>query len=180
MNRKVEIVILFALCVSIVLVSAFTYDKQYKFEGASHCAFCHSSSDIGDQYGIWKDSAHNAAYESLFSEKSLEYADNTGIGAPSKNEQCLACHLTGYNASFELLGTLYRKDDGVSCEGCHGSGGGYAYFSIMVDRELAVEKGLVDSPENTCIACHSGECPFNDVPFDFDTFMKKIEHPRPN
>ena len=179
MNRKTEIVILCTLFVCIALVSAFTYDKQYKFEGASRCALCHSSSDIGNQYDIWRNSTHRTAYESLFSEESLEYAEETGMTAPSKNVQCLTCHLTGYNASFELLGSLYRKDDGVSCEGCHGNGGGYSYFSIMMDRELAIEKGLVESPVNTCVACHSGECPF-DVPFEFDTFMIKIEHPRPD
>jgi len=179
MNRKLELAILFTLFVCIVLVSAFTYEKQYKFEGASRCAYCHSSPDVGDQYGIWNSSAHSGAYDALFSEKSLAYAEENGLETPSKNRECLRCHLTGYDAPFELMGSLYRKEDGVSCEGCHGSGGGYAYFSIMTDRDLAVEKGLVESPENSCVLCHSGECPFA-VPFDFETFMETIRHSRPN
>ncbi|MBN1880771.1 MAG: cytochrome c family protein [Deltaproteobacteria bacterium] len=179
MKSKADIVTLCTLFVCIAVAAAFTYNKEYKFEGASHCAVCHSSSDIGDQYGIWKTSPHSGAYESLFSEESLEYAEEREMADPSKNEQCLTCHLTGYDASFELMGPLYRRDDGVSCEGCHGSGGGYAYFSIMMDRELAVKKGLVASPENTCVSCHSGECPF-DVPFEFEPFMERIEHPRPD
>ena len=178
MNGKTDVVTLCIIFVCIAVISAFTYDTQYKFEGASRCAVCHSSSDIGDQYGIWKGSAHSTAYDALFSERSLEYAEETGTVAPSKSEECLRCHLTGYDASFDLLGPLYRRDDGVSCEGCHGGGGGYAYFSIMTDRGRAVEKGLVASPEEACISCHSGECPF-DVPFEFETFMREIEHLRP-
>ncbi|MBN1572855.1 MAG: cytochrome C554 [Deltaproteobacteria bacterium] len=180
MYYKTKTAVLAALIILFLILTAAEYTRQYKFEGASRCGLCHSSADIGNQYDTWKSSGHSNAYLTLFSEKALDYAKDAGIAAPSKNDQCLKCHLTGHGAPFRQMGPMYRKEDGVSCEGCHGSGGGYAYFSIMTDRELAVKKGLAKNPENSCVECHSGKCPFDiDTPFKFETSMEKIRHPRP-
>jgi len=179
MNRRfAHICAVIVIILSAGALMATINAPRHKYVGAARCSFCHSSSEMGDQYGIWLVSKHGAALFALTSEKAKEYKKQKGVEDPLKDERCLKCHLTGYNAPFELLGPLYRKEDGVSCEGCHGAGGGYSFFSIMKDRSLAIGKGLVKSPEETCVACHTEEG-HEIPPFDMKESMKKIEHLKP-
>lgn len=139
---------------------------------------CHSSLSMGDQFGIWRDSDHNNAFDTLFSDEAEKMAAEKGIEYPAGDVKCLKCHMTGYDADFEDLGPFYRREDGVSCEGCHGPGGDYAFFSIMRDKEKAIKKGLNPSPKETCAGCHNDECHFV-APLDLDEALEKISHPMP-
>ncbi len=134
---------------------------------------------MGDQFGIWSDSGHSNAFDILFSEDAKKIAAEKGIETPSSDIGCLKCHLTGYDVGFEDMGPFYRREDGVSCEGCHGPGGDYAFFSIMRDKENAIKKGLNPSPKETCGGCHNDECHFV-TPLNFEEALEKISHPIPD
>ena len=170
-----------ALCL-IFFIGIFLFSfaplPGYRYEGASRCSLCHSDPEIGDQYDIWLGSAHRQAYTDLSSDKGKSIAREKKIKNPSSDAQCLSCHLTAYDAPFNLLGSLYRREDGVSCEGCHGPGGGYAFFSIMHDETKAVSKGLIVNPTDGCTRCHDGKA-HTMPPFDQGEAMKKIAHPIP-
>jgi hypothetical protein len=176
-NRLIPLTLPLILAAGTFLFS-FTDLPANTYEGASRCSFCHSSADIGDQYAVWFSSAHRRALTDLSSEKGTAIATEKGVTSPLADPKCLSCHLTGYNAPFTTLGPLYRREDGVSCEGCHGPGGGYAFFSIMHDEEKAVSKGLIVNPVNGCVRCHDGKA-HTMPPFDPEQAMKKIAHPIP-
>ena len=161
-----------------IFLFSFAQSPGYRFEGASRCSLCHSAAEIGDQYDIWFSSAHRQALTDLSSDKGKGIAREKGVRDPSSDPKCLSCHLTGYDAPFNLLGPLYRREDGVSCEGCHGPGGGYAFFSIMHDEDKAVSKGLLVSPVDGCIRCHDPRA-HTMAPFDPGQALKKIAHPIP-
>jgi hypothetical protein len=178
MKIRLPLVALSLLFLAGLFVSSFANLPSYRYEGASRCSFCHSATDIGDQYDIWSLSAHRRALSDLSSEKGATIAREKGIKKPTSDPACLSCHLTGYNAPFNLLGPLYRREDGVSCEGCHGAGGGYSFFSIMHDEKKAVSKGLIVNSIDSCVTCHDGRAHAM-PPFDPDQAMKRIAHPIP-
>jgi hypothetical protein len=166
------------LCVAGVFLLSFTDLPAYPFEGASRCSLCHSTVEIGNQYDTWFSSPHRRALSDLSSERGIAIANEKGVAKPARDPKCLSCHLTGYDTPFNLLGPLYRREDGVSCEACHGAGGGYAFFSIMYDKAKAVSKGLVADPGETCARCHDGKAHVM-PPFDPDRANKTIAHPIP-
>ena len=176
-NRVLLAAFFLCLLCGLFLVS-FDHRPLYRYEGASECSLCHSSIDRGDQYNLWLSSDHKRAFSSLSSERGLSIAKEKGVTRPAEDPKCLSCHLTGYDAPFDLLGALYRREDGVSCEGCHGAGGGYSVFSIMYDRKKAMSKGLIEDPKTTCGSCHDGKS-HEMPPFDPDEATKKIAHPIP-
>jgi len=161
-----------------IFLLSFTHLPSYPYEGASRCSLCHSTPEIGNQYESWFSSAHRRALSDLSSESGMAIAKEKGVKKPADDPKCLSCHLTGYDAPFNLLGPLYQRQDGVSCEGCHGAGGGYAFFSIMYDENKAVSKGLILNPGGSCATCHDGKA--HTMPlFDNDKAMKSIAHPIP-
>jgi hypothetical protein len=178
MKKYAPLLILGLLFAAAVFLLSFTDLPAYTYEGASRCSLCHTTAEIGDQYDSWFSSPHRRALGDLSSDKGKAIAKETGVAKPANDPKCLSCHLTGYNAPFNLLGTLYRREDGVSCEGCHGAGGGYAFFSIMHDKTKAVSKGLVADPGETCIHCHDGKAHAMS-PFDPNQANKAIAHPIP-
>lgn len=178
MKKYLPLVVLTLLFTGGAFLVSFTDFPNYAYEGASRCSLCHSAAEIGNQYGSWFSSAHRRALSDLTGEKGAAIAKEKGVARPAGDPKCLSCHLTGYEAPFNLLGPLYRREDGVSCEGCHGAGGGYAFFSIMYDKNKAVSKGLIANPGDSCTRCHDGKAHVM-PPFDPDQAKKTIAHPIP-
>ncbi len=178
MENRLRLLLISLLLLAGIFLFSFVELPAYRYEGASRCSFCHSGIEIGDQYDIWFSSAHRRALTDLSSEKGTAIARGRGVKKPASDPACLSCHLTGYDATFYLLGPLYQRQDGVSCEGCHGPGGGFAFFSIMHDEKKAVSKGLIVNPINGCVRCHDGKA-HTMPPFDPEQAMKKIAHPIP-
>jgi hypothetical protein len=89
------------------------------------------------------------------------------------------------------LARTFNAKLGVQCETCHGAGSGYRKKKIMMDRDLAISKGLISPPkEEGCRDCHNDKSPAwkpdrytredgTKVGFDFEQAKKVIEHPVP-
>lgn len=150
----------------------------FKYIGAKGCKMCHNSAAQGKQYEIWTASKHSQAYAVLASPEAKKVASAKGIADPQKDEKCLKCHLTAYNAPAEMLTKTYSIEEGVSCESCHGPGEKYKAMNVMKDKKLAMENGLIIPDEKTCKGCHNPESPTYKE-FKFEEAKKLIAHPKP-
>jgi hypothetical protein len=124
--------------------------------GAKKCMMCHKKDST---YTTWVETKHAKAWESLKPEDQ-------------KNESCVACHSSGKDAAGELL-------TGVQCESCHGPGSDYMKMSVMKDRKLAIEAGLLMPDEKTCLKCHNENVPKEFAakePFDYAKMKAKGIH----
>ncbi len=170
------------LFITIVGISAVELPE---YVGVAKCRTCHMSSSRGNQYIIWKESAHSHAYATLATEKAREAAEKMGVTEdPQKSEKCLKCHTTAFNVADSLIESSFDFTLGVQCEACHGSGSLYRKPTIMSAKkyrddpagtlELWKELGLVIPGEKQCRGCHTNE------DFDFNEKFKLIAHPNPN
>jgi hypothetical protein len=165
-------------------------DRSHKYAGAKKCRTCHKKEKIGNQYGVWLESKHAKAWETLASEKAQEWAAEAGVDDPQQSEKCVKCHVTAHGVPKERLGLKFKKKEGVQCEACHGAGMDYSKKKTMMDRDKAVSKGLVLQSEEICTPCHNDESPAWDperytlsngdkVGFDYDQAVEEIAHPVP-
>lgn len=120
------------------------------YVGNEVCKTCHPAS-----YRKWLETEHSRAFVPMLSMVSRTVAERAGVtaGSPSKSGKCLRCHATAHDVPADYRGPLFRMGEGVSCEKCHGPGGGH------VD---AVEAGGADPGqrirlprEEDCMGCHS-------------------------
>ncbi len=144
-----------------IMVSSAALAQDFKYIGATKCKMCHNKPDTGEQYNKWAAGPHAKAMESL-------------KGADATNPKCLKCHSTAASVDASLVATL-TKEEGVSCESCHGPGSIYKSAGIMKNQKLALTKGLVIPDENVCKTCHNSESP-NFKGFNFEEYKAKIKH----
>ena len=74
-----------------------------------------------------------------------------------------------------LVGSKFKKEDGVQCESCHGAGGDYKSMSVMKDRQKSIDAGLIMPTEKVCRSCHNTKSP-NFKGFNFKKYYEKIKH----
>jgi len=146
------------------------FSQDFTYIGAGKCKICHKSEKKGKQFPIWQESKHSKSFLALTSEEVKAKEPN----AP-ENPECLKCHSPLFEKAPEL------KEEGITCEVCHGPGSAYKKMSIMKDREESVKNGLIvyDSIEAIkaqCLTCHEDS---HEKPFDFNGFWEKIKHPVP-
>lgn len=157
---------------------------SFTYVGVKKCKMCHRKEEVGAQFSVWEESRHSKAYETLGTEKAAEFAKERGVtGSPQEAPECLKCHITAFGlTSEELENSKITVKEGVSCESCHGPGSAYSKQKKMEDitsGELEGSSvGLVKPDEKVCVTCHNEESPAYKE-FDFETFYKKIAHPRP-
>ncbi|MDH3520082.1 MAG: cytochrome c family protein [Myxococcales bacterium] len=179
----------------LVLPAAASADHDDEHEGreyvgASKCKTCHKKDTIGNQYGKWLESRHAKAYETLASEQSAKWAAEAGVSDPQNDARCVKCHVTAYGVSQERLSMKFDRTQGVQCEACHGPGEDYRKKKIMMNRELALSKGLILPVEENCVTCHNEDSPAwnperytradgSKVGFDFEQAAAAIAHPVP-
>ena len=169
----------FCLCVGFSWVSpAYSEPPAHEFTGAKKCSMCHKKAESGDQYGIWLETKHAKAMESLGTPEAKEIAAKLGIDDPKISGKCVKCHSTAYWFSEEKVTEAIPVEEGVSCESCHGAGKDYMKKSIMQSREEAIANGLLIPDETTCVKCHNSEAP-TFKGFDFKEKWEKIKHPTP-
>ncbi|MEM9556934.1 MAG: multiheme c-type cytochrome [Acidobacteriota bacterium] len=141
------------------------------YVGLSSCAngACHGAVQPregatirGDEYVTRVLDPHHRAYEILSSRESREIAEALQPGTPATAMSlCLDCHAINVPASKDR--GLFR-DEGISCEGCHGPAGGWwnRHFEDGWSHQDSLDAGLVDlrSPAaraEQCLGCHQGE-----------------------
>lgn len=175
----------FFLAAFIFTISAYAQDstkkdqKVHSYVGVDNCGMCHKTEKQGNQLGVWKGTRHSNAFKTLLSDAALKIAKDKGLAAPpSESEECLKCHVSGFNLDKSLLGAKFSITDGVQCETCHGPGSDYKAAKIMKDRKEAVANGLMfyEKPEELCVKCHNEESP-TFKGFNFEEMWSKVKHP---
>jgi YVTN family beta-propeller protein len=142
--------------------------KGPKFAGTAECGKCHRGPHLGNQWSIWKLSAHSGAWAALGTTKAKEIASKKGIADPQRSAECLKCHSPAAGQPH-LAG--FTVDEGVGCEACHGAGSDYMSDAVMRDPRSAKAAGLAAPGRQTCAHCHQSK------DFNVDAAMKKIAHP---
>jgi hypothetical protein len=167
-----------------------TADGAHEFVGHQKCRTCHKKEAIGNQYGAWLESRHAKAYETLGTDKAKKWGAEAGVDNPQTDDRCIKCHSTAHGVPDDMVSKKFDRKAGVQCESCHGAGKDYKKKKTMMDRDKALEKGLVIPTAEVCTGCHNDESPAWDekaytladgstVGFDFDQAVKKIAHPVP-
>lgn len=165
---KKALVILFVGIVIIYIASLFS--QEFTNVGAGKCKICHKIEKQGKQFLIWEEGKHFKSFTALTSEEVKAKVPD----AP-ENPKCLKCHSPLHEKAPEL------KEEGVTCEVCHGPGSAYKKLSIMKNREESVNNGLIvyettEAIKTQCLTCHENA---HDKPFDFAAAWEIIKHPVP-
>lgn len=166
------------------LTSAAPPDFQPVYVGVKVCAQCHEGHSLGDQCGVWAQSAHARAYSALHKPEAKLIARLSGVAVePDKSPVCLGCHATAAEAEPWERDPSFAIQDGVQCEKCHGPGSEYADAAIMTDRQKAIQRGLRISDLTGCIYCHAPKESHQRVlhrgPIDITQAWELIKHPVP-
>jgi len=164
-----------------VLFLAGTTAAENKYVGAKFCGMCHKAKEKGGAYAVWETSAHAKAFETLKSKEAQEFATKKGLkSAPSESPECLKCHVTGGGKATNVEAT-FKKEEGVTCEACHGPASGFKLIHTKGDLAKSKEAGLM-LPDKTdakfCEKCHNAESP-TFKGFKIAEMWAKIEHHGP-
>jgi hypothetical protein len=151
------------------------FSQEFTYVGAGKCKICHRTEKQGRQFPIWEESKHSKSFAALSSPDAPAKAQEMGVENPAESPVCLKCHAPLFEKAAEF------KEEGVTCEICHGPGSAYKRLSIMKSREEAVKNGLTiyDTPEakkKWCLTCHENA---HGQSFDFEASWEKIKHPVP-
>ncbi len=175
--KRIVLILIAILISGVCLVSRA--EAEHKYIGIKKCSMCHRSDSKGNQHKQWLSTKHSNAYKTLATDAAVETAKAAGVtGNPQEAAECLRCHVTGQGLDESLFESGFSKEDGVSCEACHGAGSDYMAVSAMRDREKAIEAGLIMPTQAVCIKCHNTDSP-NFTGFDFDEYYPKVAHPKP-
>jgi hypothetical protein len=170
-----------ALVVAVLLLAG-SAAAQNKFSGVKFCAPCHKQDKNGAVYQVWEKSAHAKAFETLKSKEAEEFAKKKGLKTPpSESPECLKCHVTGGGAATNVEAG-FKKEDGVTCEACHGAASGYKMIHSKPENlEKAKAAGLT-IPSKTdaklCETCHNDKSP-TFKGFKMTEMWTKIAHQLP-
>ncbi len=133
-------------------------------------AGCHNGNgmqgDLGSEYTTWVlHDQHARAYEVLFNAKSRAIVSNLhredGKAAPDL-ALCLNCHV---HKDYESANRhpQFAKEDGVSCESCHGPAGSWlsGHYKAGLTDEQKTAMGMWDTRSiagrvRSCTPCHVG------------------------
>ncbi len=168
------------LMLSILLMffcSSDSFSQDNKFTGVKICSACHKGEKGKMVYDKWLKTKHAEAYKTLENEKSKEIAKKKGLKkSPAEAEECLKCHATGYFEKDQRLASS-KKEDGVTCEACHGPGSAYKSTHGKEKKEEGIKKGLVigKGDEKICKKCHNSESP-TFAGFNYKKDWEKVKH----
>ncbi len=165
---------LLVICAAIFFIISL-FSQEFTFVGAAKCKICHQSEKQGRQFPIWEGSTHSKSIAALSSSEAPAKAQEMGVDNPTESPECLKCHAPLFEKAADF------KEEGVTCEVCHGPGSVYKKLSIMKSREESAKNGLIvyDSPEaikKQCLSCHENA---HGKPFDFEAKWAKIKHSLP-
>ncbi|MDF1661106.1 MAG: multiheme c-type cytochrome [Planctomycetota bacterium] len=149
-----------------ILPNAEAKGKKWKYFGSATCGggSCHAAKEQekerpANEYITWKKKdRHSKAFDSLFEEESEEMCEELDIEEPSKDKACTICHTT--DVTKDLHGEKFNREDGVSCDGCHGPAEGwYKPHTKTHKYEDMLAKGMWDTRNlfrraDVCVKCH--------------------------
>lgn len=162
----------FASAACAVLMAAAVFSQtsfaQAKYVGVKPGCACHTKNGV---LAKWQSSDHSKAFETLKSDKAKEVGKKLGVADPSTSEKCLSCHVTNGGKG------VTKKEEGVTCEACHGPGSDYKDMKVMKNHDEAVKKGLImgKGDEKLCKTCHNPKSPTY-KPFDYAKKFAAIKH----
>jgi hypothetical protein len=157
--------------VGIFLISIISlFSQEFTYVGAGKCKICHKSEKQGKQFLLWEEGKHSKSFAPLITEEV-----KSNVPDAPQNPECLKCHAPLFEKAAEF------KEEGVTCEVCHGPGSVYKKLSIMKSPEEAVKNGLIlyesaESIKKRCLTCHDMA---HEKPFDFEAAWAKVKHPIP-
>jgi hypothetical protein len=137
-----------------------------KFIGATSCSssLCHGGgSEARDAFTIWnKSDPHKHSFADLAGPRAARIAQGLELAAGPGSTRCTVCHAPLWTVPEErLASTVDAKQEGVSCESCHGPAQNWLRSHTRRDFTHAdnVETGVRDLNSlyvraNTCVACH--------------------------
>lgn len=162
--------------IAIVFIISTAISQNFTYVGAKKCEMCHKTEKQGQQFPLWEGSKHAKTSAALTSPEAAEAAKALGVENPAEDPKCLKCHAPLYESAPDF------KEEGVTCEVCHGPGSDYRKLSVMKDEAEAAKNGLIlfsgpDAIKAQCLKCH--ENPHGEV-FDFDAAWEKFKHPVPD
>jgi cytochrome c peroxidase len=164
------------------IIAAFG-QAENKYVGVAKCKACHSVEKLGGlAYKVWEKTDHAKAYQTLLGDAAKKVAKDKGLKtAPSESPECLKCHVTGGGAA-KNVDAGFKKEDGVTCEACHGAASGYLTLHNKkndASKAKAKAAGLlfIDKEGKACETCHNAESP-SFKGFKFAELWPKIEHKR--
>ncbi len=173
-NRIILVILAWAL------LSISSGLAQNKYVGAKFCGACHKSGKGGTAYAVWEKSKHAMAFKTLQGEDAIKMAKEKGLKtAPAESPECLKCHVTGGGAAKNVEAT-FKKEEGVTCEACHGAASGFKMIHAKGDLEKSIAAGMVKPGKDgkSCETCHNAESPTHKE-FKFAEMWAKIEHGKP-
>ena len=175
MRSSQIIITLTALIIVVGMGSA-----QNKFVGAKACAMCHKAGKGGTAFVVWEKSRHAQAYQTLLGDAAKKIAKEKGLKvAPNEAPECLKCHVTGGGVAKNVEAS-FKKEEGVTCEACHGAGSAFKMVHTKGDLAKSKEAGLNtgDKSEKFCGTCHNAQSP-TFKGFKLNAMWAKIEHGLP-
>ena len=151
------------------------FSQEFTYISAGKCKICHKSEKQGRQFPLWEEKKHSKSFAALSSPEAPAKAQEMGVKNPAESPDCLKCHSPLFEKAPEF------KEEGITCEVCHGPGSVYKKLKIMKSREESVKNGLTvyDTPEakkEWCLTCHESA---HGQSFDFEASWEKIKHPIP-
>lgn len=154
---------------------------QNKYVGVKTCGMCHKAKEKGEAYVVWEKSKHAHAFETLKTKEADELASKKGLKKPAaESPECLKCHVTGGGAATAVEAG-FKKEEGVTCEACHGAASAYKMIHSKGDLAKSKEAGMI-IPSKTdakfCQTCHNAESP-SFKGFKIEEMWAKIEHHGP-
>ncbi len=174
--KKFKYITLVLIIFSLIL-SSKSFGGDNKFVGVKICSACHRGEKGKMVYDNWLKTKHAQAYKTLENEKSKEIAEKKGVkNSPTESNECLKCHSTGYFENDQRLASS-KKEDGVTCEACHGPGSAYKSAHGKDKKDEGIKKGLIigKDDETICKKCHNSESP-TFVGFNYKKDWEKVKH----
>jgi len=176
-----------AVIVFCLMAAGFAYSfrtKHHKpgtalgYVGPQKCKECHER-----QFADWAETRMAKSFEVLRPGAAAEpkrIAKLDPAADHTHDESCLPCHTTGYGlqGGFVSIETTPQMA-GVTCEACHGPGGGYAGTVMSASNKEfmtadAVRRGLRYPPTaEVCRGCHNERSPFVGMNYVFD-FAERV------
>ena len=169
------VAVAFMVVVAILYFGTRGHDhvSEGRYVGPGKCRECH-----GAQYDSWEKTRMANSFDVLRPGEKAEEKEMVGLDPDrdyTNDVACLLCHTTGYGSVGGFVSIEETPEMvGVSCEACHGHGGGYVE-TVMDPKDPtfgtseARSAGLVYPPtEIVCQGCHNAGSPFVEMEYEFD------------